>query len=36
LIIAGWLGDGYDLNAMFAQLPDRKLHVGAVAEETVE
>ena len=36
MIIAGRLGDGYDLNAMFAQLADRKLHVGAVAEETVE
>jgi hypothetical protein len=36
MIVAGRLRDGYDLNAVLAQLADRKLHIGAIAEEPVE
>ena len=36
MIVTGWLGDGYNLDAVLAQFADRKLHVGAVAEESIE
>jgi hypothetical protein len=36
MIVSGRLRDGYDLNAVLAQLADSKLHIGAVTEESVE